>query len=183
VRDRARQIGTLAGVASMALFALGFVFVAFGSLGFKIEGPLDMAGASNPLRTASVAAAGGWLANYGAHPWMGAAPALGFLGALLAVFGVRAGKEAPAFLGSSLSAAGIIATVGLSMFPFILPSSIDPKSSLTVFNASSSQTTLFIMLVVTVVFLPIVLAYTAWAFKVMWGRSTEAALAVNPDLY
>ena len=52
-----------------------------------------------------------------------------------------------------------------------------------VWNASSSQLTLFIMLCVTVVFLPIVLAYTSWAFKVMWGRSTVAALAVNPDLY
>jgi cytochrome d ubiquinol oxidase subunit II len=79
--------------------------------------------------------------------------------------------------------AGIIATVGLSMFPFILPSSIDPHSSLMVFNASSSQMTLFIMLVVTVIFLPLVLLYTAWAFRVMWGRSTQAALATNPDLY
>jgi cytochrome d ubiquinol oxidase subunit II len=69
------------------------------------------------------------------------------------------------------------------MFPFILPSSIDPRSSLTVWNASSSQMTLFIMLVVTVVFLPIVLAYTAWAYKVMFGRASVGALATNPDLY
>jgi len=73
--------------------------------------------------------------------------------------------------------------VGLSMFPYILPSSTSPNSSLTVWNASSSQLTLFIMLGVTVVFLPIVLAYTAWAYKVMWGRSTTGALSVNPDLY
>ena len=101
----------------------------------------------------------------------------------MALVGVKAGREWPAFTGSSLSAAGIIATVGLSMFPFILPSSIDPKSSLTVFNASSSHLTLFIMLGVTVVFLPIVLAYTSWAFKIMWGRSTQEALVTNPDLY
>lgn len=88
-----------------------------------------------------------------------------------------------AFTGSSASAVGIIATVGLSMFPFILPSSVDPRSSLTVWNASSSHLTLFIMLVVTIVFLPLVLAYTAWVYKVLWGRSTTAALAVNPDLY
>ena len=69
------------------------------------------------------------------------------------------------------------------MFPFILPSSIDPKSSLTVWNASSSHMTLFIMLVVTVVFLPIVLAYTGWAYKVMFGRSSVSALTTNPDLY
>jgi cytochrome d ubiquinol oxidase subunit II len=183
VRNRARTFGTVAGIASIILFAGGWAFAAFGGLGFRIDGPIDMAGPSNPLHTASVAAAGGWLSNFAAHPWMWIAPALGFFGAALAVLGVRIGKEGPAFAGSSLSATGIISTVGLSMFPFILPSSVDPKSSLTVFNASSSQSTLFNMLLVTVVFLPIVLAYTAWAFKVMWGRSTQAALSTNPDLY
>ena len=69
------------------------------------------------------------------------------------------------------------------MFPYILPSSIDPKSSLTVWNASSSHMTLFIMLLVTVIFLPLVLAYTGWVYAVLFGRSTEAALATNPDLY
>ena len=60
------------------------------------------------------------------------------------------------FVGSALAVVGIISTVGLSMFPFILPSSIDPHSSLMVWNASSSHLTLWIMLVVTLIFLPIV---------------------------
>ncbi|POA52041.1 cytochrome d ubiquinol oxidase subunit 2, partial [Pseudomonas sp. GW460-R15] len=88
---------------------------------------------------------------------------LGFVGAALALVGIRGKSEPAALAGSTLSAAGIIATVGLSMFPFILPSSIDAHSSLTVWNASSSESTLFLMVIVTVVFLPIVLAYTAWA--------------------
>ena len=111
------------------------------------------------------------------------APALGFGGAALALAGVRLRLALAAFAGSSASAVGIISTVGLSMFPFILPSSIDPRSSLTVFNASSSQSPLFTMLIVTAVFLPIVLVYTAWVFRILWGRSTQAALATNPDLY
>ena len=183
VRDRARRIGTAAGIASLVLFAAGYAFVAFGEMGFRVAGAIAMDGPSNPLHTTSVAAAGAWLDNFTVHPWMWAAPALGFAGAAMALLGVKAGREWPAFTGSSLSAAGIIATVGLSMFPFILPSSINPKSSLTVFNASSSHLTLFIMLGVTVVFLPIVLAYTSWAFKIMWGRSTQEALVTNPDLY
>jgi cytochrome d ubiquinol oxidase subunit II len=73
-------------------------------------------------------------------------------------------------LWSALSIAGIICTVGLSMFPFILPSSVDPKSSLTVWDSSSSHTTLFIMLVVTVIFIPIILAYTTWVYHVLWGK-------------
>jgi cytochrome d ubiquinol oxidase subunit II len=50
----------------------------------------------------------------------------------------------------------------VSLFPFPLPSSLDPRSSLIVWDASSSPTTLFIMLVATLVFLPIVIACTGW---------------------
>ena len=69
------------------------------------------------------------------------------------------------------------------MFPYILPSSIDAHSSLTVWNASSTHKTLGIMLVCTLVFLPIVLAYTAWAYKVMFGRVTTDDVRTNPDFY
>lgn len=178
-----RTSGSIAAILAIVLFAAGYAFVAFGGLGFRTDGVIDPAGPSNPLRAASLAAPGGWLANFTTYPWMWIAPVLGFAGAALAFVGIRAGREIPAFAGSSASATGIIATVGLSMFPFLLPSSIDAKSSLTVWNASSSHMTLFIMLLVTVVFLPIVLAYTAWAYKVMLGRSSVGALTTNPDLY
>ena len=112
-----------------------------------------------------------------------AAPALGFLGTLLALIGIRAKSEATPFAGSSLATVGIIATVGLSMFPFILPSSLDPRSSLTIWNASSSHKTLGIMLAVTAVFLPIILVYTSWAMKVMWGRVTTREVQTNVDFY
>lgn len=183
VHDRARKFGTIAGLASLALFAAGWAFVAYGDIGYRIVGAIDPSGPSNPLRTTSELARGGWLANYALYPWMMIAPVLGFGGAALALFGIRRGSESAAFAGSSASAVGIIATVGLSMFPFILPSSIDSHSSLTVWNASSSAKTLGIMLFVTVVLLPIVLAYTAWAYKVMFGRVTTQEVATNPDFY
>ena len=82
-----------------------------------------------------------------------------------------------------MAAVGIIATVGLSMFPYILPSSIDAHSSLTVWNASSSHLTLWVMLVVTLIFLPIILAYTAWVLKILFGRVTLADVRSNPDFY
>jgi len=183
VRDRARVIGSIAALASLVLFAVGYLFVAFAGLGYRLDGAVNMAGPSNPLRAVAVAAPGAWLVNYQAHRWMVLAPVLGFVGAAMAFFGIRRGREWPAFAGSSLSALGIISTVGLSMFPFILPSSLDPRSSLTVWNASSSHLTLFVMLLMTVVFLPLVLAYTAFVYKVLWGRSSVAALSSNPDLY
>ena len=116
-------------------------------------------------------------------PWFLAAPVLGLAGALLAFAGIRLRLESAALAGSSLSAFGIIATIGLSMFPYILPSTIDAHSSLTVWNASSSAPTLFVMLIVTAVLLPLVLLYTAWVYRVLWGRVTSEAVATNPDFY
>ncbi len=183
VQARARRFGTIAALLALTLFAAGGLFVAFGGLGYSIVGAVDSSGPSNPLHTTVVASPGAWLNNYDLYPWMMSAPALGFLGALAALLGLWIRSEPLAFGGSSLSAVGIISTVGLSMFPFILPSSIDPSSSLTVWNASSTHMTLFIMLGVTIVFLPLILLYTAWVYRVLWGRTSTAALKTNPDLY
>jgi cytochrome d ubiquinol oxidase subunit II len=183
VRDRARGVGQVAALLAVALFAVGFAFVALGDLGYRLVGAVDASGPSNPLRSLSAPTPHGWLANFHAWPWLWIVPAVGFAGAALAFLGIRAGHEASALGGSSAAAAGVIATVGVSMFPYILPSSVDARSSLTVWNASSSHMTLFVMLLVTAVLLPIVVAYTAWAYRVMWGRSTIEALDTNPDLY
>lgn len=181
VRDRARALAPVFAIGSIALFAGAGFWVAFGDLGFTAS-QVDPGGPSDPLRTQTVAEAGAWLNNYAAHPWTVIAPVLGFAGAVLAMIGLRVGSEALAFAGSKASVIGIISTVGVSMFPFILPSSIDPASSLTVWNSSSSHLTLFIMLIVTAVLLPIVLLYTAWAFKVMWGRVTSEQVC-SGDMY
>lgn len=62
------------------------------------------------------------------------------------------------------------------MFPFILPSSLDPRSSLTVWDASSSHLTLFIMLVVTVIFVPLIVLYTSWVYHVLWGKVDDKTI-------
>ena len=183
VHDRARAFGQIAAAVSILLFAAGGVMNATMGYGFRLINGADPFGQSNPLLSGNVAAPGAWLDNYRAHSWMLIAPILGFAGPALAWIGIRTRREVLAFGGSSLGAIGIISTVGLSMFPFILPSSIDPASSLTVWNASSSHLTLFIMLAVTVVFLPIVLLYTAWVYKVLFGRITLTQVDTNPDFY
>ncbi|HEV7290072.1 cytochrome d ubiquinol oxidase subunit II [Sphingomonas sp.] len=183
VLDRARVIGQVAAVAAVVLFLAGGLYVAWGGLGFRVEGVIDTAGPPNPRLAGAVAAPGAWLDNYAAYPWMIAAPLIGLVGPLVALAGIRARRDVLVFAGSSLANVGIIGTVGLSMFPFILPSAIDPTSSLTVWNASSSHTTLFIMLGVTLVFLPIILLYTAWVYRVLFGRVTIEQVRTNPDFY
>ncbi len=183
VRDQARRFGRIAALLSLVLFAAGGVWVARGSMGFGIVGGTDPLGPSNPLMTTTAATPGAWLVNYASWPLAALAPAIGLGGALLALIGLARQRDRAAFVGSGLSAAGIILSVGISMFPFILPSTLDAHSSLTVWNASSSSKTLGIMLFVVIVFLPIVLAYTAWCLRVMRGRVTTHDLVGNPDLY
>lgn len=170
VQERARRFGQASSFASFILFVLGGVALYAMVDGYVITSVQDPVGPSNPLTKTVSVVSGAWFANYGAHPWMLIAPVLGLLGAFLAFVGFGARKEGLTLLASKLSIFGIISTVGLSMFPFILPSSIDPRASLTVFDSSSSHMTLFIMLCVVVIFLPIVLAYTAWVYKILWGK-------------
>ncbi|NKK65120.1 cytochrome d ubiquinol oxidase subunit II [Rhizobium leguminosarum bv. viciae] len=176
VADRARSYGSIAALAVILLFALGGLFLWIGVGGYRITSDISPIGPSNPLLKTVALEKGAWLTNYAAHSWMIIAPVLGFVGPALAFFAMRARREVMTLLFSKVAILGIISTVGLSMFPFILPSSLDPRSSLTVWDASSSHMTLFIMLVVTVIFLPIIFAYTAWVYKVLWGKVDEKSI-------
>lgn len=178
VAIRAREIGTWAGVVAFVTYALAGLWLAFGVDGYSIAGEVVADGPSNPLYS-EVTRGGSWLGAYAARPWIVIAPAMGFVGIALAVLGMRAGREVSTLLFSKLGITGIIASVGLTMFPFILPSNVDPKSSLTVWDASSSHQTLFIMLVVTGIFMPLILAYTSWVYKVLWGKVTVEQITEN----
>ena len=114
-----------------------------------------------------------WLANFRPVPWLWIVPLLGIVAPLLAALGFRARHQGLTFVASFVAVSCIIATVGLAMFPFLLPSSTNPSDSLAVFDASSSRPTLRNMLIATVIFLPIILAYTAWVYRVLWGKVSE----------
>jgi len=176
VAARAARAGTLAALAVIVLFTLAGIWLALGVDGYVIGGTIDMAGPSNPTLKTVAAAHGAWFANYGAHPWTIAAPIVVYVGALATAGLLVIRRNWLALVTSGLTIAAIITTAGFSLFPFLLPSSLDPSSSLTVWDASSSQLTLTIMLVATVIFLPIVLIYTAWVYRVLRGRVTAAAV-------
>ncbi|RZL93154.1 MAG: cytochrome d ubiquinol oxidase subunit II [Variovorax sp.] len=176
VADRARRFGIVAALATIVLYALaGFALWSWIG-GYQVTSALSTGGPSNPLLKTVALQPGAWFANYGAHPWLWAVPGLGLAGALLALIGLALRREVLTLLASALGIAGIILSVGVSMFPFILPSSIDPRASLTVWDSSSSHLTLFIMLVVTAIFIPLIVAYTSWVYKVLWGKVDADAI-------
>ena len=175
VARRSAAAARLAAVALIVLFTLAGIWVAFLD-GYTITSAIAGNGPSNPLLKTVELHRGGWLTNYSLYPWMLLAPALGYLGALATIALLTRRRSGLAFVTSAVALLGVIATAGVSLFPFLLPSSTTPNSSLTVWDASSSALTLGIMLGVTVVFLPIVLAYTAWVFRVLRGRVTASAI-------
>jgi cytochrome d ubiquinol oxidase subunit II len=158
--------------------------VALGLPGYAITSQVVTDGASNPLlKSVAITAAGGWLHNYSTMPATLLAPATGLLGALAAAVLLRRHRGGLAFIASGASIAGIILTVGFAGFPFLLPSSSQPGSSLVAWDASSSHLTLWIMLLATALLLPIVIAYTIWVYRVLKGKTTLQEMDENPNAY
>ncbi|WP_053293192.1 cytochrome d ubiquinol oxidase subunit II [Burkholderia pseudomallei] len=169
----------VSSLVAVVLFVLAGALIASFIGGFQITqvAPLDTV--ANPLLKQASAAPGLWLVNYGLYPWMIAAPAVGIAGGVLAMLLAGSKREKTAFICTGLMITGVILTAGFSMFPFIMPSSLDPKSSLTVWDSTSSQLTLEVMLVAVIVFLPIILLYTGWVYRVLRGKVTPRVLDEN----
>jgi len=183
VAGRARRIAFTAAFVLILLFAVAGIWTG-SSMGYRITSAIAHGGPSNPLAKTAEAAAGAWLANYSAWPWTMLAPLLAIVGALLAAMLSRSGRrDGPAWIASAISVAGVVATAGVSMFPFILPSSLDPRSSLTVWDSSSSQLTLQVMLIAAVIFVPIIIAYTSFVYSVLRGRVTGRQIDADHESY
>lgn len=180
---RARRAGIVCSLVTVVLFAVGGVAVYAWVKGYVVTSAIDHAGPSNPLRKSVSVELGAWFAIYRAQPWTMIAPALGLVGPLVAASMFAARRSLLAFLASATALVGIIATPGLAMFPFILPSSTHPDASLTVWDSSSSHMTLFVMLIAVVFFLPIILAYTAWVYRVLRGKVTAETIEESRHSY
>ncbi|PKM42935.1 MAG: cytochrome d ubiquinol oxidase subunit II [Gammaproteobacteria bacterium HGW-Gammaproteobacteria-1] len=172
IESRARRAAQLAGIVMIAAFAAAGLWLAAGVDGFRIVTMPATDALPNPLAKTVEIVSGAWLENYGRYPWMMAAPALGLGGALLTILLVTARRPGFAFVTSSLAMAGVILTAGFSMFPFVMPSNTVPNASLTVWDAPSSHLTLTVMFWAAMIFVPIILAYTTWTYKSMWGKLT-----------
>jgi cytochrome bd ubiquinol oxidase subunit II len=168
---------------STIIFALSFMlagfWIAFGIEGYRITQLMDTSHALNPLTKTVEKAVGAWLDNYQHYPLLIIAPVTALLGCALNIKLSKDEHEGLAFLVSSLVMIAAIVTAGGSMFPFIMPSSLDYNSSLTVWDAGGSQHTLQLLFFATVILMPIVLCYTIWVYRVMRGKVTVEHIQQN----
>ncbi len=182
IQARAIKTANVAALLLILLFAGGGLWITWGIKGYVLLNALPSA-PSHPIDHNVITQAGAWLGNYYRQPILILSPLLVFFAALAAIVFSRVKQGKLAFVFSSISTFFVVVTVGVSMFPFILPSSTQMGSSLTVWNASASQFSLTIMLLATIIFMPIVLLYTSWVYRVLRGKVTTQFLDTNKNAY
>lgn len=179
VLKRSQTIGVISGLGAAVLFVLAGVWLSAGIDGYVLTSVIDHNAINNAVSKTVEVKAGAWLQNYADTPILWVFPILGVAAFALAGLFSKIGKGAFAFLLSSLGQAGVILTCGISMFPFVMPSSSNPSHSLTMWDATSSELTLKIMFIVACIFVPIVLGYTIWSYAKMFGRLNEKTIQDN----
>jgi cytochrome d ubiquinol oxidase subunit II len=108
--------------------------------------------------------------QYYAKPWHWISIVLFVVAVIALPVFLRKERYPCVFISSSLAIAGLTSTLALAAFPLLAPSSINPDFSLTAFNASSSELTLRTMLILALIGVPIVLAYTIYIYVVFKGK-------------
>lgn len=173
VHRRARIAALCGGGVVLVLFTIGGFWVG-GLEGHRlVQGP-DPSAAQTPLHQLVERVPGQWLANFRAFPVLWVLPALTYAGVIVGMGWLYAGQAVLGWWLGAVAWCGIIGTVGAALFPFMLPSASNPSHSLTVWNSGSSATTLGWMLGFTLVFMPLIVWYTSWAFWVMRGKVDSA---------
>ncbi|WP_421271750.1 cytochrome d ubiquinol oxidase subunit II [Aeromonas taiwanensis] len=171
------------GPLATLLFAIGGLWL--GQMnGYRIAAIGDLNGALTPLMKEVAAVPAGWLGNFAAHPVLWAVPASGLLLPLVCALASASGRPRLAITASGGACAAMMLTVAIALFPFVLPSSLDPASSLTLWDGTSSERTLFIMLGIVAVLMPVNIGYTLWVYRVVRGKvSTEQVRQHGHSLY
>ncbi|MCU4376888.1 cytochrome d ubiquinol oxidase subunit II [Acinetobacter haemolyticus] len=178
---RSAKATQLMAAIFLACFLVAGAWLYFGGIeGYSYATAIDTNAALNPLAKEVVTNANhGWMNNYSTYPITVAAPVAAILGAILALISAGKQKAAITFTGTSLMIVGAILTAGFALFPFLLPSNIDPTSSLTMWDAVSSHKTLGVMTVAACIFVPLILIYTSWSYYKMWGVITSKHIEEN----
>ncbi|MBU6474717.1 MAG: cytochrome d ubiquinol oxidase subunit II [Alphaproteobacteria bacterium] len=180
VRARAAAAAKTFTLLWALLFVIGGLWVGHIN-GYRLVGEIAHNGPSDPTLQHVTRLAGVWLENYNAHPALYAVPLLALLAAIATLGCMRAQRFKTAFVASALTVSCTIATAGIALFPFLMPSSLEPNDSLTVWDASSSRLTLWLMTLAAAVFVAVILAYTSWVYRVLRGPVTTAHVRDNSN--
>ncbi|RII27277.1 MAG: cytochrome d ubiquinol oxidase subunit II [Geobacter sp.] len=121
--------------------------------------------------------------NYLAKPLLIVVPLCAVVALLAIRIFLAKGKPLAAFASSSLTVLLVVGTGLVGLFPNLIPSNLDPAYSLTIFNSSSSLYTLKIMTVVAFIFVPIVICYKIWVYRIFRGTLSIDDVEADKQAY
>lgn len=170
LESRAAMVAKISAGVLFICFGIAGVWVATGIEGYVVNSMPDAGSSFTPEMKQVSTETGAWLNNYVLYPWTMLAPGLALLAMLMVGLASHIGRAGLAFISSCVVVTGIILTAGFSLFPFVMPSSSDINSSLTMWDATSSKLTLEIMFWTAAIFVPLILGYSYWTYRRMWQR-------------
>ncbi len=166
--ERARRAALLAAPCAALLFALLAACLPWID-GWTLQHHPPHGVAQTPLQQQVAVRAGGWLVRWQQHPPWLLLPLLAMAGMLGAAACAHARRALAAWRLAALAWSAALASFGACLFPFLLPSRVQPAHSLTLWNSSASLGTLLWMSAFAAVLLPVVVWYSRWCVRVMQG--------------
>lgn len=182
IGPRAERLLNWISPVFIALYLAAGAWLAFGIDAYSISSAAAVAAPSNPLAK-QVVVGGHWLADGALGGWACVLAAIAIVLAACVPWLARRQRHRTAFLASATMVFATLFSASFALFPFLMPSSLDPRSSLTVWDASSSQHTLGLMLLAVIIFMPLILAYTTWVYRVLRGRVSLQHIRDSHSLY
>ena len=182
IATRAERLLGWIAPAFILLYLIAGAVLLFAVDGYALVGAAAVDGPSNPLLK-QVVIAGRWLDDSPTDRIAWALALVAVVAAILVAALARARHHRSAFLASSTCVVATVFSFGFALFPFLMPSQLDPRSSLTVWDASSSERTLGLMLIAAAIFMPLIIAYTSWVYRVLRGRINLAHVRETHSTY
>ena len=121
--------------------------------------------------------------NYFSAPIFFIVPLLAVVGLILMKMYIAKSDWLKAWISSALTIVMATAYGVVGLFPRLLPSSLNPSYSLTIYNSSSSYLTLIVMTVVALIFVPIVIGYQFWVYKLFSDKISTESIVKSPEAY
>jgi cytochrome d ubiquinol oxidase subunit II len=183
--------GVVTGLLFVLLFAVhGALYASIKTTGEVAEKARRVARGTWPalLVVAVVFLVSTWFAtrlfdNYLAHPVLLVIPLVAVAALVGNRFLMAKGAFLQAFAASCVTILFVVFTGVTGLFPNLIPSSLDPAFNLTIYNTSSSLLTLQIMTGVALVFVPIVIAYKIWVYRIFRAPITAESMVNSQELY
>ena len=170
LQQRAQKAIKIFGILFIIVFAGAGIWAIFALDGFRIISIPDLNSSFSPIHKTVAISKGAWLDTYKKFPVAYGCPMLALLGTVCTICCSIKNRPCLGLICNSMVSASTILTAAIALFPFILPSATAPQHSLTIWDATSSKHTLTWMFWVVIIFLPIVLSYTIWVYKIFSGK-------------